>query len=184
MLAEAEQAAAPPPVTSPALPSNSGQPGISFRNLRAVGVSIGVAVATLFVMGFAFVLVPAAAIYAIPIIIAAGGFIAAVLYTGQTKAPLTGAAGARLGWMTGLWFMLVILLFVTLAAVAYSGPSGQNLLAQLKANPQFAEMKFNPKDIPSMLFAGVIQMFFVSVLLFMFGGVIGARYSSRHHRSA
>lgn len=177
----APQVAAREPSAS-AVPASSG---ISFKNGRAVMVTIGVAIATLVLTSISFAVAPAILGFAVPLLIAGGGFFAAVLYARQTKTELSNGAGARLGWMTGVWFMLVILVFTTIGVVLYTGPSGAELVQKLQATPQYANMKLpDPKDIASIILAGVVQMFFVSVVLFVFGGIVGARFASRSRRSA
>jgi hypothetical protein len=177
------QIATPIPSAAPA--AKAAQPAISFRNMRAVAISIGVAAATFLCLAVANLILPGLALVAAPILLAGAGFAAAVIYGHQLKQPLSGASGARLGWMTGLWFFIGFLIIATITVAVLSGPMGSEMIHQLESRPQFAQMKFPPpNEFASLVLKSSIQMFFLAVLFPMFGGIIGARYASRNQHSA
>jgi hypothetical protein len=183
LLEEAQQAAAPIPTPVPV--SAAPATAISFRNMRAVGVSIAFAAATFVALVLFSMALPGVAMLATPLLLAAGGFASAVVYARQTRQPLSGASGARLGWMTGVWFFLASLILVTIGVTVLSGPVGDTVLAQMRSNPQFANYKFpNTKELASNALAGTIQIFFLAVLFPIFGGIAGARFASRNRPSA
>lgn len=183
LLAEAQAAAAPTPV--PPAVALAPEPGISFRNMRAVGISIGVAVSIFVSMGLIGVLLPPFGTLAAPLVLAAGGFFAVLMYARQTRRPLSGGSGARLGWMTGLWFFLGTLILMTIFVAVISGPMGPEVMRQMQANPQLANMKLPaPNEMASLVLKGAVQLFFVAILFPIFGGVVGARFTSRNHSRA
>jgi hypothetical protein len=173
----AEEKPAPAPVSSPvALP-----PVISFRNARAVTVSVVAAVAA-FVGFFA-----AALIFAPlwPLILLAAGFFAAAIYRSQSAEPLTAVGGARLGWMTGLWFFIVIVLIAMFATVFLATPAGAEAFQQMQNMPQFAQAKVeNPRELQKMILMGMIPGFFVFTLLPGLGGILGARFWTKRRHSS
>ncbi len=185
LLAEAEAATKPPAAPAATISQTPGDPGISFRNMRAVGVSIGVAAATFIAMAVVDFILPVAGAFAAPLVLALGGFMAAVLYAKRTHQPLSGGGGARLGWMTGIWFFLGFMIIATIMVTVLSGPLGSEVMHQMQANPQFAKVKLpDPNEIASLVLKSSVEMFFFAVLFPIFGGVVGARYASRHRSRA
>ncbi|MBV9266275.1 MAG: zinc ribbon domain-containing protein, partial [Acidobacteriaceae bacterium] len=161
-LAEQEQAA--PPTPSPVVSRPSAVTAISFRNSRAVVTTIGAAAAAFVALVVLSLLVPGVAPFVLPLVLVAAGFFAASSYNRRSSQPLTGAGGARLGWMTGLWFFVELLIISALAAAVLTSPVGAEALKQLQSRPQFAQMKFpNSNEIAGVLLQGTIQTFFLSV---------------------
>lgn len=150
---------------------------ISFRNSRAVLISLLVAAGALiglFAMGM--VLPPL-----IFLVLCAAGFVAARIYRGQSSEPLSPAEGARLGWMTGLWLFLVVAIFCAIAAIFVASPEGwqqvKNSWAQV---PQAAELaSLSQHEFLMKLLIGLPFSFFLLTLLPGLGGMLGAKLPAR-----
>ena len=174
----AEETAArpvPPPIPATAPPGT----GISFKNARAVSISIVVAIGTLLVSAAVAVFVP----LLFPVLLCGAGFLAARLYNGRATQPLSPAGGARLGWMTGLWLFLIFLVMFALVAVAISNPE---VLQQAQASwarlPQTGKLStLSQHDLLMQLVTMLPLVFFMVTLLPGLGGMLGAKLSRRSH---
>ncbi|MGH9620595.1 MAG: zinc ribbon domain-containing protein [Bryobacteraceae bacterium] len=176
-LAEAEAAPALPPAPVQPKPKAANS-RISFRNGRAVAVSIVVAALALFGMGFASLLTPLLA----PVVLCAAGFISVVIYRSQSAEPLSGSAGARLGWMTGLWLFLVILAILAVVAVYISSSAGRDALRaapMAMSNPEVAKMLSDPHEFLAAVPLTIVQIFLMITLLPGLGGFLGAKFAKR-----
>lgn len=175
---QAEETAArpvPPPIPASAPPVT----GISFKNARAVSISIVVAVGTLLAsLAVAVVFSPL-----FPLVLCGGGFLAVRLYNGRATQPLSTAGGARLGWMTGLWLFLIFLLMFALVAVAISNPEvWQQAQATWARLPQTAKVStLSQHDFLVQLVTILPLLFFLVTLLPGLGGMLGAKLSRRSH---
>lgn len=166
---------APQPRQSPAAP------GISFRNSRAVAVCLLVAGAAFLGSGAAALVSP----LLWPIVLLGAGFIAAILYRGQSAEPLTTAAGARLGWMTGLCLFAVFAVVAGGVSIYLASPAGTEVIKQLQSMPQFAKITINnPHDLMMNILVSAIPTFFMVTLLPGLGGMIGAKLSARGRHSS
>ncbi len=115
-----------------------------------------------------------------PIVLLAAGFIAAILYRSQSAEPLSTAAGARLGWMTGLWLFVVFALAAAVVSIYLASPAGSEAVKQLQSMPQFAKMVVdNPHDLLMSILVSAIPTFFMVTLLPGLGGILGAKLSAR-----
>ncbi len=112
-----------------------------------------------------------------PLILLAAGFAAVGLYKGRSPEPLSGAAGARLGWMTGLWLFLVLTIAGIMVSLYITSAAGAELMKQLKAMPQFSQMSLSDTHqlLNSMLVSAIPTFFMVTVIPGL-GGLIGARF--------
>lgn len=176
-MAEPEPAPAPPPAPVHPKPPAAGS-HIGFRNGRAVAVSIVVAALALFGMGFASLLSPLLA----PVVLCAAGFISVVIYRSQSTEPLTAVAGARLGWMTGLWLFLVVLAILAVVAVYISSSAGREALRTAPmaiSNPEVAKMLSNPSQFLAAVPLTIVQVFLMITLLPGLGGMLGAMFAKR-----
>lgn len=173
----AEEAPTPSP-PRPLLPSTSRR--ISFRNSRAVLVTLAVAAGALFGIAFVALLSPLLA----PVVLCAAGVIAALVYKDQSVEPLSPAAGARLGWMTGLWLFLVVVICLTIVGLSLASPAGRELLKSVPTNAEVAKMLDNPHDFFVNLPIGIIQTFLMVTLLPGLGGMLGAKLVTRGRRSS
>ena len=171
---------APPAPAAPVSPTVSATRRISFSNSRAVGISLGVAACTLFGIGFAALVSPLLA----PLLLCGAGAIAAKLYKGSSAEPLSPAAGARLGWMTGLWLFLVVVIFLAFISISLGTPSGRELLRNIPTNAEVAKLLDNPHDFLVSLPIGMIQTFLLVTLLPGLGGMLGAKLVTRGRQSS
>jgi hypothetical protein len=178
-MAEPEPAPAPPVAPVQPKPHAAGSRShIGFRNGRAVAVSIVVAALALFGMGFASLLSPLLA----PVVLCAAGFISVVIYRSQSAEPLTAVAGARLGWMTGLWLFLVVLAILAVVAVYISSSAGRDALRtapMAMSNPEVAKMLSNPSEFLAAVPLTIVQVFLMITLLPGLGGMLGAMFAKR-----
>jgi hypothetical protein len=171
-LAALEQPSAPPVVIAVSRPI-----GISFRDSRAVGITIIAAVLSFFALVIVGALLPGLMPILFPIVLVIAGFIVPAAYRRRATQPLTTAAGARLGWMTGLWFFLGGVIIVSLMMIILSTPAGAIAMQQLQSNPQFAQMKIvTLHDLMTSLLMSALPTFLLVTLLPGVGGMIGARF--------
>lgn len=173
----AAQEIAPLPAQPPGSPPLASASGISFKNPRAVWISILVAAGTLIALIAIGLLLPPL----FPLVLCAAGFVAARLYNGRSNQPLSTAGGARLGWMTGLWLFVVVALLCATAALSVSSPEGwqqaKSMWAQL---PQASKLlTLSQHDFFVQLLMALPLFFFLVTLLPGLGGMLGAKLSRR-----
>jgi hypothetical protein len=178
-LREQEAPVAPPVV--PAAAAAKPLPGITFKNSRAVTITAIVAAAAFFGSGIAGMISP----LLWPLILLAAGFAAAGLYKGHSAEPLSGAAGARLGWMTGLWLFLVLTIAGLMVVLYLTSSAGAEVMKQLKAMPQFSQLTIGDTHelLNSMLLSAIPTFFMVTVIPGL-GGLIGARFWTKSKPTA
>jgi hypothetical protein len=172
----------PAPVQAPLAPPLSPAPpvGISFRNSRAVLISIVVAAAAFVGSGAAVLVSP----LLFPVILCAAGFASARIYRRQSAEPMTTAAGARLGWMTGLWLFLIIAVLSAITAVYVSSPEGwQQVRAVWSQMPEVSKLLVSQHDFLVRLLTNLPFFFFLLTLLPGLGGMLGARSAPRRRPS-
>ncbi len=135
---EAESPVAP--VQEPLLPSTVEADTavvISFTNSRAVLISLLVAAGAM--IGFLPIALVAAPLF--PFFLCAVGFVAVRFYKGRSAEHLSTSAGARLGWMTGLWLFIVVVVMITLTAILVSSQEGWEQLRTTWAKvPQASQL--------------------------------------------
>jgi hypothetical protein len=114
-----------------------------------------------------------------PLVLCAAGFVAARVYRGQSPEPLTPAAGARLGWMTGLWLFLVVAIFCALIALVVANPeSWQQLKVAWAQLPQASKLlTLSQHDFEVQLLVSLPVSFLFLTVLPGLGGMLGARKS-------
>ncbi len=180
-LAQQEQPVSPPPASVRSQSASPQLAGITFRNSRAVTISAGVAAAAFFGSGIAGMISP----LLWPLILLAAGFAAAGIYQGRSPEPLSSAAGARLGWMTGLWLFLVITIAGIMVSLYLTSSAGAEVMKQLKAMPQFSQLTIGDTRqlLNSMLLSAVPTFFMVTVIPGL-GGLLGARFWTRSKPTA
>jgi len=151
-------------------------PGISFRNSRAVLVSLFVAAGALVGLMAISLLIPPLA----PLVLCGAGFIAARVYRRQSDEPLSTAAGARLGWMTGLWLFLVVAILCALVALMVANPEAwKQLQAAWSQLPQASKLlALSQHDFVMQLLVSLPLSFLFLTLLPGLGGMLGAKTSA------
>jgi hypothetical protein len=179
-----EPEAAPVPVQAPLEPPSEPAVrtvGISFRDTRAVATTVAMAVAAFFALMLVTMALPGLAPVLFPLVLLAAGFFVPAAYRKASASALSTAAGARLGWMTGVWFFLAVVIVVTLGTLVLSTAEGTEAMRQLKSNPQFSQMKIStPHDLASGLLMSAIPTFLLVTLLPGLGGMLGARFWGRN----
>ena len=169
------------PASRPTAPGPTAPPPrISFRNSRAVIISLAVAAVSLLGLCAAAFIAP----ILWPIVLCGAGFAAATLYKGHSPEPLSPAAGARLGWMTGLWLFLVFAISATLTSIYLTSPGGREALKALPNIPELAKMLDNPHQFLMSVLASIIPTFLMVTLLPGLGGMLGAKLVIRGRRSS
>ena len=172
----------PSPLQAPIEPPGStpSSSSISFRNSRAVLISLVVAGAAFVGSGAAALLSP----LLFPLILCAAGYVAARLYRRQSSETLTAAAGARLGWMTGLWLFLIVAVLSAITAIYVSSPQGwEQIRAMWSQVPEVSKVLVNQHDFLMRLAVNLPFFFFLLTLLPGLGGMLGARGARRRPSS-
>ena len=179
-----QRLAAPEPAAPAQRPLDvptDGQPvRIGFKNVRAVVISIIVAAVALVVSTVAALASP----FLAAIVLVAAGFTAAITYKSQSGEPLSAATGARMGWMTGFWLLMIVVILVALTVVDLASPAGELVVKQLKDMPQLAGATPNtPHDLLIRVLIGAIPISIMVAVLPSFGGMLAARTSARRSQS-
>lgn len=181
-IARLAESPTPAPVQGPILPPGStAPPAISFKNSRAVLISLVVAAATFFGSGAAVLISP----LLFPIILCAGGFASARIYRHQSAEAITATAGARLGWMTGLWLFAIIAILSAVTAIYISSPQGWEQARAIWAQvPEVSKLLVSQHDFLVRLLINLPFFFFLLTLLPGLGGMLGAKSVTRRRPSA
>ncbi len=174
------------PVQAPLLPPTTTQPiesasAISFANSRAVIISLLVAAGAM----VAFLPIALLAAPMFPVFLCAIGFFAVRFYKGRSAETLSTTAGARLGWMTGLWLFVVMVILMTLTALLVSSTDGWEQLRTTWARvPQASPLlALTQHDFLMQLLRTVPFLFFLLTLLPGLGGILGAKFWARRRSS-
>ncbi|HET8546398.1 MAG TPA: hypothetical protein VFL57_00260 [Bryobacteraceae bacterium] len=175
---EAAQAAAAsvlplPPATQPV--------PIGFRNSTAVRVALLTALLTC-VACVAAVPILVAAAWLLTFVLIAGGVASVYLYNRRTGHPVTIVGGARIGWLTGVFCFVILILMLTLV-FAMVASMGVEQVARELANTtggqaqadQFREIMASPAAI----IFGVLAWFVLLTSLPTIGGALGAKVFER-----
>jgi hypothetical protein len=177
---EAQEAAPPTPVQSriePPLEPRLG--GISFHDGRAVLVTMVAAVLAFFGVMIASKVLPAEAPALSAVVLLVAGFLVPAAYRSPTRANLSAAAGARLGWMLGVWLFLGFMILIALFLLAMASPEGGELLKQFKNNPQLSQMHvMTPQQVITGVAMMALPLFLLLTVLPGLGGMLGARFWS------
>jgi hypothetical protein len=167
----------PPPLpTAPAAPPAAAE--ISFRNGTAV--RIGFLAALLAVLATGLI----TSVFQSPAGLLFGffgaGLLAPLWYKRRTGQQLSVRSGARIGWITGV-FLFVILL--VLSAIMFMN---LNTLATFRDNPamqkalqDFQKVLSDPAKATETVLMLVVTLFLVGTTLPMLGGALGARLSDK-----
>jgi hypothetical protein len=117
------------------------------------------------------------------VLLPAGGFFAVYLYGRRTGEAVSVRAGARMGWITGVFSFAIITVFFTVSIIQIATEDGlpaffQKVLTQ-RGTPdlmnQFNEILSSPSGVATLLF-GTLLLFFVTLtLLSVVGGALGAK---------
>ena len=172
------------PVQGPLEPPSAtgdNSAAITFKNSRAVLTSLFVAAGAM--LCFFPLALLAAPLF--PLFLCAVGFVAVRFYNGRSAETLSTGAAARLGWMTGLWLFVVVVVVITLTAVFVSSQEGwEQLRVNFARAPQAAQlMKMTQHDFLIQMLITVPFAFFLLTLLPGLGGMLGAKFWARRRSS-
>jgi hypothetical protein len=146
-------------------------------------VLISIAMAALAFVGSGFAVLISPLLW--PLILLGAGFAAVSAYRRLSTEPLTTAAGARLGWMTGLWLFLVFIITAAILSVYLASPEGNEALKRLQTRPQFSQLTItNPHELVTSLLFSAVPTFFMVTLIPGLGGILGARFFARGRQSS
>src|ERR1019366_2485675 len=110
------------------------------------------------------------------------GFVSVYMYRRRTGQSLTPSNGARMGWMTGLFAFVILLVLLTTVVVAISDPGiASKLLSEMKARGADvnAEIMLEAFHSPSGIVQIVVVSFVVFTLFPTLGGALGAKLLGR-----
>jgi hypothetical protein len=167
-------APAPEPMPLPdAAPAQA--PGVSFRNPIAVRAAvISAALATL------GGLIPLPGLFHTLwqlIMIVGGGFVAVWFYQRRTGDYLSIRGGLQIGWMTGLFAFVVMMVMLTLVFTLFAavGENGIKQLSIESGRPEIAEAFQGIISNPAMLVFALVSWFFAVTMLASAGGALGSK---------
>lgn len=117
-----------------------------------------------------------------------GGFLAVIFYTRRTGQMLTVAAGARLGWITGVLFYVIWMLFFTVTILVLQDQGGlleaykkqlQESNAPADTIKQITEIMQSPEVFGAMMLLMLGVMFVAFTLPMILGGAVAAKALER-----
>ncbi len=149
---------------------------VGFGNPQAVRIGLLVALLSFFIAVLSVQVAGQTVLLPICSLLGAG-FISVYLYGRRTGQALTLRSGARMGWMTGLFAFVILLVLLTTVVLAVSDPGiASRLVDQMKArgtegSADMMDVFRNP--------AAILQMLLISFVMFTLfptlGGALGAR---------
>jgi len=117
-----------------------------------------------------------------------GGFLAVIFYTRRTGQMLTVAAGARLGWITGVLFYVIWMLFFTVTILLLQDKGGlseaykkqlQESNAPADTIKQITEIMQSPEVFGAVMLLMLGVMFVAFTLPMILGGAVAAKALER-----
>lgn len=164
-----------PPALTPAAAGKGAS--ISFRNSRAVVITLLVAAGAM--IGFPLIALFAPALF--PFFLCGVGFVAVRVYRARSFEMLSAGAGARLGWMTGLWLFLVVAILLAICSIFVASPEGwEQMRAAWSQVPQAAKLvHLSQHEFLMQMLVTLPFSFFMLTLLPGLGGLLGAKFSAR-----
>jgi len=155
--------------------------GISFHN--SVAVRVGFMAAGIMTLLLAFP-IPSflAAIWQL-FLLPAGGFFSVYLYGRRTGEPVSVRAGARMGWITGVFCFAIMTVFFTVSVIQIASSDGLPAFFREMVNQrgtpdlmnQFNEILSSPAGVATLLFGMLLVFFVMLTVLPVVGGALGAK---------
>lgn len=177
---EVEQEALETPVAPPVIDVPAIPPAISMRNPLAVRAAF--ATATIAALLFMMPLPPQVHWLWEILLVVAGGFAAVWLYQRRTGSYLNVRSGAKLGWITGTFCFLILLVLFTVAIAAGGGEGLQQAFREMAAQrgspsvaEQFEAILSSPGGAAMLIFLTLVTWFVMVALLATAGGALGAK---------
>ncbi|MGD1092173.1 MAG: zinc ribbon domain-containing protein [Bryobacteraceae bacterium] len=171
----------PEPAAPPPLPTIAAPPPIGFHNGPAVRVALMAGILSIvvtFVTGQLALLRPLALVWPV-----ATGVLAVFLYRRATGQRLTPLNGAHLGWICGIFGFVIVVIMLTMIAVALSEPSAVSAMHDQLKDQGISEADvtqlLNVLHSPAGIAGGLLMFFLLFTILPVFGGMIGAKLLDR-----
>lgn len=170
----------PPPPPPPVPAAASAEPSITLDNSLVVKVSLLAALAGFLVSNLAGVL-PSAPLKMMGLIgsLAGAGFLAVLLYMRRSGQSMTVLAGARLGWITGVFLFVVFLVLLTISLLAppeqfaemmrQSGSSADDVRA-------VTNVLRDPEQMSVLIVISLLVLFTTCSMMASIGGALGAKW--------
>ncbi|MDX2179700.1 MAG: hypothetical protein SFV18_08920 [Bryobacteraceae bacterium] len=169
------QESVPPPASAPPAPAE-----INFRNSVAVRVGFLMAGLGIFATNLLGLLgSPILQAISVLTLAAGSGYFAVWLYNRRTGQRLSVTGGARLGWITGVFSFLIVMVIVTMT-VALVGPEAYSQMLRdniVKAAASQPNLKVPPVEqlMGTMIFMILITAFATFTVAASIGGAFGAK---------
>lgn len=179
----AEERGEPPP----AAPAPAAIPEINFSNRAAVRISLFCAIASSVLSSFRLGVF---SLFWVLLMLLVAGFAAAWFYHRRSGEYLTARAGARIGWMTGLFCWLIGMVLMALNTLLLSSKGGlaamfrEHLASSGSSDPGVQEalkLLESPQGMATVLLFGIFFAFLFFTALPMIGGVLGAKALEKEH---
>jgi hypothetical protein len=169
---------APPPPPPPRQFLPIVDPRVSFANPVALRIAFAAAALAILLDSMLMVLF---------IIWAMGaGFMAVWMYRKRTGLPVSVSSGAKLGWITGVFEIVILTVMVTAAVVLNGEKMATDLRTQIAAtwshDPNYKQILSTFENPASFAVAIVFALLFFFLLLSLAsvaGGALGARFSNK-----
>jgi zinc-ribbon domain len=165
----------PEPVSEPVAAAVAKRPddtGISFHNRTAVRVSFLAALVAFLLT--AIPLPPLITVIRLLVCFVAAGFLAVYVYKRRTGQTVTVRAGARLGWMTGI-FSFTILTVLLAGGMLLLSTFRQDFMGKDPNVDRLIHMMDDQGTMVSALLSGLLVLFVLYTLLPMLGGALCAK---------
>lgn len=113
------------------------------------------------------------------------GFLAVFLYTRRTSQVLSMVAGARMGWITGLFSFVISTVLLTFSVLVKGGFAAfykEQMQAHMSHNPdmeQFLQLLQSPAGLAVVLFLTLGMLFIFLTVFPTLGGILGAKVLER-----
>lgn len=160
----------------------AGPAPISFHNANAVRTGFFTAIIIWVLMVIPIGGVPGMLLKLF--VLLGGGFVAVIFYTKRTGQHLTIAAGARLGWITGVLFYVIWILFFTVTILVLQDQGGlleaykkqlHDSNAPAETVKQVTEIMQSPEVFGAMMILMLAMVFVAFTLPMILGGAVAAK---------
>jgi hypothetical protein len=102
------------------------------------------------------------------------GFFAVYLYRARSGKPLSVLSGARLGWITGVFSFLILLVLITITFLALSDP-GFKAAMQKELEKAGKPAELQVLERPAEVMLGFATIFVTLAMMASVGGAMGAK---------
>ncbi len=148
---------------------------ISLQNGLAVRVSLIASGLAVLLLGIAGVTGDSGLQTIASLLLALGsGFFAVYLYRMRSGKPVSVLSGARLGWITGVFSFLILLVMITIVFLALSDPAFKGAM-QKEMEKAGRPSELQVLDKPAELVLGFATIFVTLAMMSSVGGAMGAK---------